>query len=147
MINPNEINILLVEDDLGHARLIQKNLRRGGINNPITHLTTGKAAVDFLLGEEEFAEKARPDHLLMLLDMNMPEMDGCQVLQRIKSDESTRRIPVVMLTTTDNPHEIERCYELGCNVYITKPVEYEDFCSAIQKLGMFLSIVKVPGKD
>lgn len=140
------ILILLVEDDAGHARLIEKNLRRGGINNTIKHLVNGRQAIDFLFKQGEFAGSSDPAPLLVLLDMNMPELDGCQVLQLIKADERTRTIPVVMLTTTDNPHEISRCYELGCNVYVTKPVEYDAFCDVIRNLGMFLSIVKVPDK-
>ena len=139
--------ILLVEDDAGHARLIEKNLRRGGINNRIQHLANGREAIDFLFKQGDYAGNSDPDPLLMLLDMNMPELDGCQVLQRIKSDERTRKIPVIMLTTTDNPQEVARCYELGCNVYITKPVEYDAFSEAIRNLGMFLSIVKIPDKD
>jgi CheY-like chemotaxis protein len=147
MDDPMTVLILLVEDDDGHARLIEKNLRRGGINNRILHLVNGREAIDFLFKQGRFAGNAEPDPLLMLLDMNMPELDGCQVLQRIKSDDRTRKIPVIMLTTTDNPQEVARCYELGCNVYITKPVEYVAFSEAIRNLGMFLSIVKVPDQD
>jgi CheY-like chemotaxis protein len=139
--------ILLVEDDAGHARLIEKNLRRGGINNKIKHLVNGREAVDYLFKQGEFAGNLDCAPLLVLLDMNMPELDGCQVLQYIKADERTRKIPVVMLTTTDNPQEIARCYDLGCNVYVTKPVEYDAFCEVIRSLGMFLSIVKIPDKD
>jgi CheY-like chemotaxis protein len=82
--------------------------------------------------------------LLVLLDLNLPGLDGYQVLARLKSDERTRQIPVIILTTTDDPREVERCYALGCNVYITKPVEYEQFSEAIRKLGLFLSVVKIP---
>ena len=85
--------------------------------------------------------------LLILLDLNLPVLDGYQVLKVIKSDERTKRIPVVVLTTTDNPHEVARCYELGCNVYITKPVEYAQFSDAIRTLGLFFFIVKVPEKE
>lgn len=147
MNDHEQVHILLVDDDAGHARLIEKNLRRGGITNKIRHLVNGREAVDFLFGQGRFAEEHNAAPLLVLLDMNMPELDGCQVLQRIKADERTRKIPVVMLTTTDNPVEIARCYELGCNVYVTKPVQYEAFCEAIRTLGMFLSIVKIPDKD
>jgi CheY-like chemotaxis protein len=147
MNREQSVMILLVEDDPGHARLIEKNLRRGCINNRIKHVGNGREAVDFLFRQGDYADCADEAPLLVLLDMNMPEMDGCQVLARIKSDDRTRKIPVVMLTTTDNPEEISRCYDLGCNVYLTKPVEYQEFCDAIRRLGMFLSIVKVPDKE
>lgn len=138
------VTILLVEDDPGHARLIEKNLRRAGVSNRIVHLDDGQKAIDFLFYKGDYAENPHPAPFLVLLDLNLPILDGNQVLQRIKADERTKRIPVVMLTTTDTPHEIARCYELGCNVYVTKPVEYENFCEAIRNLGLMLSIVKIP---
>jgi CheY-like chemotaxis protein len=139
--------ILLVEDDPGHALLIEKNLRRGGISNEITVLDTGQKAVDYLFKEGAYEEAPHALPPLILLDLNLPVLDGYQVLKRIKHDERTRRIPVIVLTTTDNPHEVSRCYDLGCNVYITKPVEYGQFSDAIRTLGLFLSIVKVPEKE
>jgi CheY-like chemotaxis protein len=138
------VTILLIEDDPGHALLIEKNLRRAGISNSILKLDTGQKAVDFLFKQGDFARDAHPAPLLILLDLNLPVLDGYQVLEAIKNDERTKAVPVVVLTTTDNPHEVARCYELGCNVYITKPVEYEKFSDAIRRLGLFLSIVKVP---
>lgn len=138
------VTILLVEDDPGHARLIEKNLRRAGVSNKIIHLDDGQKAVDFLFNTGDYAEGSHPAPFLVLLDLNMPILNGYQVLQRIKADERTRRMPVVVLTTTDTPHEIARCYELGCNVYVTKPVEYEAFCEAIRNLGLMFSIVKIP---
>jgi CheY-like chemotaxis protein len=147
MGNHEKVVVLLVEDDAGHARLIEKNLRRGGLHNRIEHLSNGREAVDYLFRQGEFAGREEKVPLLVLLDMNLPELDGCRVLQIIKEDHRTRAIPVVMLTTTDNPQEIERCYELGCNVYVTKPVEYEAFCESIRNLGKFLSHVKIPNKD
>jgi CheY-like chemotaxis protein len=83
-------------------------------------------------------------HLLVLLDLNMPVLDGYQVLQRMKADERTKHIPVIILTTTDDPREVSKCYELGCNVYITKPVDYEQFAEAMRKLGLFLLVVMIP---
>jgi CheY-like chemotaxis protein len=142
-----QLLIVLAEDDAGHARLIEKNLRRGGISNEIRHLANGREAVDFLLGEGEHAARPAAGPLLLLLDLNLPELDGCQVLRRIKGDQRTRMIPVVMLTTTDNPEEITRCYQLGCNICVTKPVEHDDFGAAIRTLGMFLSIVQIPEWD
>ncbi|MBF0291425.1 MAG: response regulator [Nitrospinae bacterium] len=139
------VTILLVEDDPGHARLIEKNLRRSNIMNEIINLTDGKKAVDFLFGVDGAVK--RPSPLLILLDLNIPELDGYQVLKRIKADERTRKIPVVMLTSTDDDREIKKCYELGCNVYVTKPVDYEKFADAIRKLGLFLSILQMPGEE
>lgn len=141
------VKILLVEDDPGHARLIEKNLRRANISNDVVVLDNGQKAVDYLLKEGGHNEDRHGAPLLILLDLNLPVLDGYQVLKVIKNDDRTKRIPVAVLTTTDNPDEIRRCYELGCNVYITKPVEYEQFSEAIRKLGLFLSIVKMPNKE
>jgi CheY-like chemotaxis protein len=144
MGNLNEVSILIVEDDAGHARLIEKNLKRAKITNGITRVENGREALDFLFSEGAFVGKARPSPLLVLLDLNMPVMDGYQVLEHMKADPRTKQIPVVVLTTTDDAREVARCYELGCSVYITKPVEYESFSAAIQQLGLFMSIVTVP---
>jgi CheY-like chemotaxis protein len=138
------VTILLVEDDAGHALLIEKNLRRSGITNDIITLDNGQKAVDFLLKEGDYQEDRRPTPLLILLDMNLPVLDGYQVLKIIKNNAHTRQIPVVVLTTADAPHEVARCYELGCNVYVAKPVDYGQFSEAIRNLGLFLSIVKIP---
>jgi CheY-like chemotaxis protein len=138
------ITILLIEDDPGHALLIEKNLRRAGIANSIIKLDTGQKAVDFLFKKGDYSADTQPVPPLILLDLNLPVLDGYQFLRIIKNDERTRSIPVVVLTTTDNPQEVAKCYELGCNVYITKPVEYEKFSDAIRRLGLFLSIVRVP---
>jgi len=134
-----EITILLAEDDSGHARLIIKNLRRANIMNPIVTVENGQDALDYLYSRID-------DHplLLVLLDLNMPVLDGYQVLERMKADERTKRIPVIILTTTSDPREVDRCYDLGCNVYVTKPVNYDHFSEAIRKLGLFLSVVTIP---
>ena len=139
--------ILLVEDDPGHARLIERNLRRALITNAIVTLGDGQQAVDYLFREHTYAGATHALPLLLLLDLNLPGLDGIQVLTRLKADTRTRHIPVIILTTTDEPYEIQRCYELGCNVYLTKPVEYEQFAEAMRKLGLFLSIVQLPLKE
>ncbi|MFC2095445.1 response regulator [Candidatus Bipolaricaulota bacterium] len=143
----NEVSILIVEDDDGHARLIAKNLKRAKISNGITRVENGREALDFLFSEGAFAGQERPSPLLVLLDLNMPVMDGYQVLEKMKADPRTQKIPVIVLTTTDDAREVTRCYELGCSVYITKPVEYESFSAAIQQLGLFMSIVTVPNGE
>ena len=141
------VTILLVEDDEGHALLIEKNLRRAGIANNIIKVDDGQKAVDFLFKTGAYSSDENPPPLLILLDLNLPVMSGEQVLRIIKNDERTKQIPVVVLTTTDSPQEISQCYELGCNVYVTKPVEYDMFSDAIRTLGLFLAIVKVPEKE
>jgi CheY-like chemotaxis protein len=142
-----EVTILLVEDDPGHALLIEKNLRRANVTNQITILTDGRAALDYLSSESKKAEGDHPLPILVLLDLNIPVLDGYQVLKHMKTDERTKRIPVVILTTTDDPREVTRCYELGCNVYVTKPVDYGNFSEAIRKLGLFISIVTIPNQS
>jgi len=144
MPETQEVTILLVEDDPGHARLIEKNLRRSNVANNIVKAGDGQQAIDYLFGQGEHAGSKPPSPLLVLLDLNLPVLDGYQVLQRMKADERTKHIPVIILTTTDDRREVSRCYALGCNVYVTKPVEYAQFSEAIRKLGMLLSIVTVP---
>ena len=139
-----EITIVLIEDNEGHARLIEKNLRRANISNPIVKLTDGQLALDYFFGADGYVVTLQPPPMLVLLDLNLPVVDGYRVLESLKSDERTQHIPVIILTTTDDVYEINRCYELGCNVYITKPVEYEKFAEAIGKLGLFLSVVMLP---
>jgi CheY-like chemotaxis protein len=139
-----QVSILLVEDDLGHTRLIEKNLRRSGISNQIVAVTDGQQALDYINGEGDYAGTERPSPLLVLLDLNMPVLDGYQVLERMKANAETRRIPIIILTTTDDEREVSRCYDLGCNVYITKPVDYAEFSNAIRRIGLFLSVVTVP---
>ena len=94
-----------------------------------------------------FNDKAGPNMngpALVLLDLNLPDMSGTDILARIKAEPKLKRTPVVVLTTTDDKVEIQRCYDLGCNVYITKPVNYESFADAIRQLGLFLSVIQVP---
>ncbi len=135
-----KVTILLVEDDPGHARLIEKNLRRANLTNDIVHVADGQQAIDYLFGN------GRPPSLLVLLDLNLPVLDGYQVLERMKNDKRTKGIPVIMLTTTDDIREVARCYELGCNVYVTKPVDYEQFSEAIRKLGLFMAVLMIPNE-
>lgn len=136
--------ILLAEDDDGHATLIRRNLARAGVRNELVHVKDGQEALDYLFCRGRHAGRTLEAPLLLLLDIKMPRVDGIEVLRRVKHDERTSKVPVIMLTTTDDPREIERCYELGCNVYVTKPVEYERFVEAIRRLGMFLEVVILP---
>ncbi|HEV7255275.1 MAG TPA: response regulator [Mesorhizobium sp.] len=141
------VSIVMVEDDDGHARLIERNIRRAGVNNDIMRFADGQSALSYLLGPDGSGEASAKRHLLVLLDLNLPDMSGIDILARIKGNEHTRRSPVVVLTTTDDSREIQRCYDLGANVYITKPVNYEGFANAIRQLGLFFTVMQVPEND
>jgi CheY-like chemotaxis protein len=137
------VNIIMIEDDDGHARLIEKNIRRAGVTNAIKHFTDGTSAVEYLFNDPHGPAQNGP--ALVLLDLNLPDMSGTDILSRMKAPDSPlRRTPVVVLTTTDDKVEIQRCYDLGANVYITKPVNYDSFAQAIRQLGLFLSVIQVP---
>jgi CheY-like chemotaxis protein len=137
------VRIILAEDDDGHAALVERNLRRAGLVNGFARLRDGQEAMDYFAGPE-FSPEAGGATCVLLLDINMPRVDGVEVLRRLKAEARTSMVPVIMLTTTDDPREVERCYQLGCNVYITKPVEYDNFVEAIKRLGLFLQVVKLP---
>ena len=146
-MNAVAVTILLIEDDPGHARLIEKNVRRAGVNNDILPFTDGTSAMAYLFGKSGASARTADQSLLVLLDLNLPDMSGIDILKAIKEDEHLKRVPVVVLTTTDDKIEIQRCYDLGCNVYITKPVDYEGFATAIRQLGLFLAVMQVPDGD
>ncbi len=139
-----EVTIVMIEDDEGHARLIEKNVRRAGVNNEIVPFTNGTGALDFILGADRSGEVSRDRYLLVLLDLNLPDMSGIDILEKIKGNDHTKRLPVVILTTTDDEREIQRCYDLGANVYITKPVDYDNFAHAIRQLGLFFAVIQIP---
>ena len=146
-LSERPVEIVMIEDDEGHARLIEKNIRRAGVNNPITPFMSGTDAVNYLFGADGSGLINRNKPLLILLDLNLPDMTGVEILARVKTNEYLKRVPVVVLTTTDDAVEIQRCYDLGCNVYITKPVNYESFANAIRQLGLFFSVIQVPAPD
>jgi CheY-like chemotaxis protein len=138
------VTIIMIEDDEGHARLIERNIRRSGVNNEIIPFSNGTDAVKHLFGSDGTGINHKGRALLILLDLNLPDMTGIEILRQIKDNKYLKATPVVVLTTTDDSQEIKRCYELGCNVYITKPVNYESFGNAIRQLGLFFSVIQVP---
>lgn len=145
MTQDHHVSILIVDDDEGHTELVRRNLRRTGISNPVVTATTGREALDYVFARGEHANRPASRSLLLLLDIKMPgAYDGMEVLRQLKADPKTRSIPVIMLTTTDDPREINRCYELGCNVYITKPVEPISFIEAIKRVGLLISVMSLP---
>ena len=142
MTSQQPVTIIMVEDDEGHARLIERNIRRAGISNMVRHFLDGTSALEYIFNGHDGPSLNGP--ALILLDLNLPDMSGIDILKAIKEDDHLKRVPVVVLTTTDDKVEIQRCYDLGCNVYITKPVDYEGFATAIRQLGLFLSVMQVP---
>lgn len=141
------VKILIADDDEGHVGLVRRNLHRAGITNAIESFRDGKEIMDFLEGNGDGPHCQTGTPYLLLLDIRMPYMDGTEVLERLKTDQRLRKLPVVMLTTTDDPREIARCHELGCNAYITKPVDYQAFVDVVRKLGLFLTIVEFPSLE
>ena len=141
MNRPEDVVIVLAEDDPGHARLIEKHLS-AFVTNRIIRFANGQEAVDYLGREGQVTQQ----HLL-LLDLNMPVMDGYQVLQHLREGPRTAVIPIIVLTTADDPGEIQRCYELGCNAYVVKSADYEQFTEVMRRLGLFLTIAKMPPQE
>ncbi len=142
-LSQSPFTILIVDDDEGHVELVRRNLRRIAVGNPIVSLQNGARALDFIFRRAEFSARRGTD-LLILLDINMPgSINGVEVLRQIKQDPGTRKTPVIMLSTTDDPREVALCYELGCSVYITKPVDSIQFIEAVKRLGLFLQVIRV----
>jgi CheY-like chemotaxis protein len=140
----DKVVILIVEDDDGHARLTEKNLRRAGIRNEMLRFKDGQEILDFFFRNGDGDEKESQAAYLLLLDVRIPKIDGVEVLRQIKHDGELRKIPAIMLTTMDDPREVEACHQLGCSHYIVKPVEYDKFAEVLRQLGLFLKIVQVP---
>jgi CheY-like chemotaxis protein len=136
--------ILISEDDLGHGNLVEKILRRAGLSNDIKRFFNGEEILNFLFRKGDGEHRTNNTNYVLVLDIQMPKINGIDVLHRIKEDISLKILPVVMLTTTDNPTEIKKCYDLGCNNYVTKPVDYDDFVNVVKQMGLFLASVKVP---
>ena len=141
-----EAVILVAEDDAGHFALVKKNLWRSAVHNEILHFNNGEALLDFFYANDDQPHMMPDTPYVLLLDIRMPKVDGVEVLRRIKSDENLSSMPVIMLTTTDDPAEVARCYDLGCSFYIPKPADYNSFMECVEHLGDFLSLegLKVP---
>jgi CheY-like chemotaxis protein len=140
----SDVVILVAEDDEGHAGLIRKNLARAGFVNQVVHFRDGQEILDFLFFQGNGPHREPGAAYVLLLDIRMPKVDGVQVLEKIKADPELRKLPVIMITTTDDPREVENCHDLGCSSYITKPIDYEKFVTAIRQLGLYLAVVQVP---
>ena len=132
--------ILVAEDEDGHFALIQRNLYRAGLDNQIVRFSDGQQVLDFFQNDVS----RQHSRYILLLDLRMPKVSGFEVLAHLKSDIHLKAIPVIVLTTANTPQDIQRCHELGCALYIVKPVEYESLVDAIQRIGSFLKVIEIP---
>jgi CheY-like chemotaxis protein len=142
MATATQITIVMIEDDEGHARLIERNLRRAGIEDEIIPFTTGAPALEYLLGPDGTGAANHDRPFVLLLDLSLPDMHGAHILQTVKKNLNLQHSSVVVLTTTDDKYEVDRCYSLGCNSYVVKPINYEAFGQAIESLGALLKSLK-----
>ena len=143
-MNPDTM-VLIAEDDDGHAALIERNLRRGGMERPSYRLRDGQETLDFFFGSEQYQSAKGWQRYLLLLDINLPRINGIEVLRKMKEHHVLKQVPVIMLSTTDDPKEVEACHSIGCNFYLIKPVEPDAFAQVITRLGSFLDLITVPG--
>lgn len=134
----HELEIILVEDNMGDAELTIRALKKKNLANKLLHLENGAEALDYIFGSGSYANRGLTSTpKMVLLDLNMPKVGGIEVLQKIKSDERTKEIPVVILTSSNEDPDIEKCYRLGANSFIVKPVEFDKFAKAVEDLGLY----------
>ena len=142
-----EVEILLVEDNMSDAEMTIRALKKNQLTNKLIHLKDGAEALDFIFAEGMYVDrKVENTPKVILLDLKMPKVNGIEVLQRIKSDERTKRIPVVVLTSSKEDPEIRECYNLGVNSYVVKPVQFENFVKAVSQMGLYWMLLNQPSK-
>ena len=141
----NEVEILLVEDNMSDAELMLRALRKVNLANHVVHLKDGAEALDFLFATGEYAERdVKKMPKVIMLDIKMPRVDGIEVLRQLKSNSSTKLIPVVIMTSSKEEQDIIVSYELGVNSFVVKPVEFHDFAKAVSELGLYWVLVNQP---
>jgi two-component system, response regulator len=145
-MNGNSVEVLLVEDNISDAELTIRELKKHHMANNLVHVKDGEEALDFIFGKGQYAGQRDTLHQpkLILLDIQMPKVNGLEVLQQVKSDPLTRAIPVVILTSSKENPDVKKCYELGANSYIVKPVNFESFAEAIRNLGFYWLLLNQP---
>jgi CheY-like chemotaxis protein len=145
-MSAHSLTILLAEDDDGHATLVRRNLQRSGVSAHAVHVRDGQELLDYLYRRNGGRDRTPHDALLILLDLNMPRLGGIDVLDRLKADDNLAHIPVFVLTTTDNPVELDRCYVHGAATCLVKPVDYGAFNEMIRRLAEFLVAARLPSE-
>lgn len=140
-----DIEILLVEDSDSDAEMTIHALKQNNLGNKLVHVVDGAAALEFLFAEGTYkGRQVKYTPNLILLDLKLPKVSGIEVLKKIKSDIRTKKVPVVVLTSSKEDPDIKTCYDLGANGYVVKPVEFDEFHNAISKLGLFWMSVNQP---
>lgn len=140
--NINQRSILIVEDNPGHAELIQESIKEANVINKIVWIDNGTDAVEYIKGYGKYDNRVEyPTPCLILLDLKLPGKDGKEILKIVKSDDLTRSIPVVMLTSSEQERDMEECYRLGANSYITKPVDFGDFMDKVQAIPVYWLLI------
>lgn len=140
----HDFTIIIVDDDPAHSTLIKRNLLKCSLTNEILLLSSGQQLLDYVFSKGQYKNREPLQKPLILLDINMPGIDGIEVLRTLKTTDLTQKIPIFMLTTTDDPSEVDTCFRLGCNGYLIKPVEHKEFAEKIQALGSFLKLNQFP---
>jgi two-component system, response regulator len=138
VLEMNAVEIILVEDTLSDAELTIRALKKQNLGDKLVHLRDGEKALEFLFGEGEYKERALSDlPKLVLLDLKMPKVNGLEVLARLKAENRTKKVPVIMLTSSKEDTDVEACYRLGANSYIVKPVNFDDFSKVVSDIGLY----------
>ena len=141
------MEVLLVEDNMSDAELTIRALKKNNLANNLVHLEDGQAALDYIFAEGDYSDRNIEDTpKVILLDLTMPRINGIQVLQKIKSDDRTKKIPVIVLTSSKEDPDIQECYLLGANSYVVKPVEFEKFLAAVSEIGLYWLLLNQPLK-
>ena len=143
-MNNGEVNILLVEDNQADVELTLHALARNNLTNPVKVVQDGAEALDFLFCAGAYKSRANSKPKVILLDLKLPKVDGLEVLERVKSDERTREIPVVVLTSSREERDMVESYRLGVNSYITKPVDFQQFTEAVRQIGLYWLLLNQP---
>lgn len=142
--SPEQLTILIADDDDGHAKLIELHLREAGLANQFVRFRDGQEVLSFLFCKGDGPKRQKGHSYLLLLDIRMPKIDGVEVLRQLKADHELHKLPVVVLTTSDDPRAIEACYALGCNCFVTKPIEFAAFAETLKRLGLFILVIAAP---
>jgi CheY-like chemotaxis protein len=140
----SDLTVLIVEDDEGHALLIRQSLEEAGAFNRVEHLHDGQTALDYFFGPAVSESKLVAGPHLMLLAIRMPKVGGIEVLRRLKLDPVYKKVPVIILTTSNETREIEQCYMLGCSAFTQKPIDFDDFSNALHRIGQFTRLLQIP---